>query len=106
MCSSDLFPVAEAHGVPVIAYTALRWGALLRGTPDDPPGFEVPRASAWYRFVLQRPGIAVVLAAPENREELREVLRVLDVAGPLDDTEYTALARHGQRVRRWAGAFP
>ncbi|HEV3342052.1 MAG TPA: hypothetical protein VG125_16915 [Pirellulales bacterium] len=51
-----MFPVTEAHGLPVIAYTALRWGSLLRSTPDDPPGFSPPRAPLRYRFVLQHPG--------------------------------------------------
>ena len=39
----EVFPVTDALGLPVIAYTALRWGALLRPTPEDPPGFVVPR---------------------------------------------------------------
>src|SRR5262249_28932559 len=63
----EVFPVTTALGMPVVTYTALRWGALLRPTPDDPPGFEVPHASAWYRFVLQNPAATVVLMAPESR---------------------------------------
>src|SRR5262249_18503246 len=35
----DVFPMTAPRKLPVIAYTALRWGALLRPTPDDPPGF-------------------------------------------------------------------
>ena len=34
--------------MPVVTYTGLRWGALLRGTPDDPPDFEPPGAPYWY----------------------------------------------------------
>jgi aryl-alcohol dehydrogenase-like predicted oxidoreductase len=102
----EVFPVTDRLNMPVIAYTALRWGALLRGTPDDPPGFVVPRAPAWYRFVLQHPAVAVALAAPRTRAELDEDLRTLDAAGPLGGEEYAALAEHGQRVRRHAGGFP
>jgi aryl-alcohol dehydrogenase-like predicted oxidoreductase len=102
----DVFPVTEQLGLPVITYTGLRWGALLRPTRDDPPGFSVPRAPAWYRFVLQHPAVAVTLAAPETRAELEEDLRVLETAGPLGDEEYAALAAHGERVRRNAGRFP
>lgn len=102
---ADVFPVTQPRGVPVIAYTALRWGALLRPTPDDPPGFAVPRPPAWYRFVLQHPAVAVTLAAPQTRAELDEDLRVLDATGPLREEEYAALAAHGERVRRHAGAF-
>ncbi len=101
----DVFPVTAGLGVPVIAYTALRWGALLRPTPDDPPGFTVPRAPDWYRFVLQHPAVSVTLAAPHTRAELDEDLRVIDATGPLRDDEYAALASHGERVRRHAGAF-
>jgi aryl-alcohol dehydrogenase-like predicted oxidoreductase len=101
----EVFPVTEPLGVPVIAYTALRWGALLGPTPDDPPGFAVPRAPAWYRFVLQNPAVAVALAAPRTRAELDEDLHVLDATGPLDDDAYAALAAHGERVRRHSGAF-
>jgi hypothetical protein len=90
----------------VIAYTALRWGALLGPTPEDPPDFLVPRAPDWYRFVLQSRAVAVVLAAPQNRAELEEDLEVLRLRGPLPDPEYTRLAEHGQRVRRHAGRFP
>ena len=77
----EVFPVTEALGLPVIAYTALRWGALLRPTPEDPPGFVVPPAPAWYRFVLQSPAVAVALMAPNDRAELEEDLTVLDATG-------------------------
>ena len=102
----EVFPVTDALGLPVIAYTALRWGALLRPTPDDPPGFVVPPAPAWYRFVLQSPAVAVALMAPHDRAELEEDLTVLDAIGPLPADEYERLAEHGRRVRRHAGGFP
>ena len=102
----DVFPVTTARGLPVIAYTALRWGALLRPTPDDPPGFIPPPAPAWYRFALQHPAVSVVLSAPHTRAELDEDLEVLAAPGPLPADEYEALARHGERVRAHAGRFP
>src|SRR5581483_4952584 len=40
----QIFPVTNALGLPIIAYAGLRWGALLRPTLDDPPGFQVPAA--------------------------------------------------------------
>jgi aryl-alcohol dehydrogenase-like predicted oxidoreductase len=101
----DVFPVTQSLGLPVIAYTALRWGALLRSTPEDPRGFSVPRASDWYRFVLQHPAVAVTLAAPQTRAELDENLQGLEATGPLGNEQYTSLAEHGERVRRHAGSF-
>ncbi len=102
----EVFPVADEHSLPVITYTALRWGALLRPTPDDPPGFVMPPAPAWYRFAIQSPSVAVVLAAPADRAELEDDLTVLAADGPLPAGEYERLAEHGQRVRRRAGKFP
>jgi aryl-alcohol dehydrogenase-like predicted oxidoreductase len=101
----DVFPVTQPLGLPVIAYTALRWGALLRPTPEDPTGLLVPRPPAWYRFVLQHPAIAVTLSAPQTRSELDEDLGVLTAEGPLTNEEYAALAEQGERVRRHAGTF-
>ncbi len=101
----EIFPVTQPLGLPVIAYTALRWKALLRPTPDDPPGFSAPRPPEWYRFDLQQPAVAVVLSAPQTRAELDENLRVLDASGPLTSEEYALLAEHGERVRRHAGRF-
>ena len=102
----DVFPVTQPLGLPVIAYTALRWGALLRTTPDDPAAFSVPRVPDWYRFVLQQPAVAVTLSAPQTRAELEENLGVLQAEEPLTNEAYAALAAHGERVRRHAGGFP
>jgi predicted aldo/keto reductase-like oxidoreductase len=103
---TEVFPVTDEMNVPVIAYTALRWKALLRPTPEDPPGFVVPGAADWYRFALQSPSVAVVLAAPNDGTELDEDLAALAATGPLDSQHFDRLAAHGQRVRRHAGAFP
>jgi aryl-alcohol dehydrogenase-like predicted oxidoreductase len=101
----DIFPVIQPLGLPVITYTALRWGALLRPTPDDPPGFKVAGPAAWYRFVLQNPAVAVTLTAPQTPSELHENLEVLKATGPLTDEEYAILVAHGERVRRHSGRF-
>lgn len=103
---TEVFPIAQARCLPVVVYTCLRWGALLQGTPDDPPGFVPPRPPAWYRFALQSPVVSVALAAPSNRQELLEDLTVLDQPGPLSPEEFEMLADHGRRVRRHAGSFP
>jgi predicted aldo/keto reductase-like oxidoreductase len=102
---TEVFPVTDALGMPVVVYTCLRWGALLRPTPDDPPGFAVPRVPVWYRFALRSPSVTVALMAPDNRAELDEDLTVLE-QGPLSEDAYRAAAEHGQRVRRHAGSFP
>src|SRR5262249_33639773 len=102
----EIFPVTDSLGIPVITYTALRWGALLRSTPADPPGFQVPPAPDWYRFVLNSPSAAVTLAAPSTPAELDLDLTVLQATGPLSASEYARLADHGERVRLSSGKFP
>jgi predicted aldo/keto reductase-like oxidoreductase len=103
---TEVFPIAALLGLPVVVFTCLRWGELLRPTPVDPPGFVVPRASAWYRFALHSPTVTVALMAPGNRAELDEDLSVLEAMQPLNSTEYEMLAEHGKRVRKYAGQFP
>jgi aryl-alcohol dehydrogenase-like predicted oxidoreductase len=102
----EVFPTTDALRLPVIAYTALRWGALPQPTPDDPEGFAVPAAPEWYRFVLQSPSVAVTMAAPHTRAELEQNLQVLRATGPMPQQEYDRLSAHGERVRKHAGTFP
>jgi predicted aldo/keto reductase-like oxidoreductase len=103
---TEVFPVTDALRMPVVVYTCLRWGGLLRGTPDDPPGFSVPPAPAWYQFALQPPSVSVALMAPDTRGELEEDLTVLNADGPLPADEFERLALHGRRVRKHGGKFP
>jgi predicted aldo/keto reductase-like oxidoreductase len=102
----EVFPFTDALEMPVVCYTCLRWGALLGSTPEDPPGFVVPRAPVWYRFVLQLPSVTVALMAPNDRAELEEDLTVLEARGNLPPEQYELLARHGKRVHRHAESFP
>jgi predicted aldo/keto reductase-like oxidoreductase len=101
----EVFPTTTALQMPVVAFTCLRWGALLQRTPSDPPGFVVPRAPDWYRFVLANPAVAVALSAPDNSAELSEDLTLLDRDCPLDPAHYQTLQSHGDRVRLHAGDF-
>jgi predicted aldo/keto reductase-like oxidoreductase len=103
---SEIFPVSDALGMPVVTYTSLRWGALLQPTPEDPPGFRPPPAPAWYRFVLQNPFVAVALTAPCTRAELEEDLTVVKDTRELTAEEFRLCVEHGRRVRKHGGAFP
>jgi predicted aldo/keto reductase-like oxidoreductase len=102
----DVFPVTERLGMPVVVYTAQRWGALTRATRDDPPEFTPPAAIEWYRFALAHPAVSVVLMAPNGRRELDENLKLLDDWHAPTTAEFDAMAGHGMRVRRHAGKFP
>lgn len=102
----DVFPVTSARGIPVVTFTGLRWGALLKATPEDPPGFHPPAPVDCYRFCLANPAVSVALAAPGNRRQLEDDLRLLEDWRPPRADELASLLAHGDRVRRHAGAFP
>lgn len=91
-------PLSDASGTPVVAYTCLRWGALLRPTPEDPPGFSPPPAEDCYRFVLSHASVGVAIAAPDGRAELEQDLSFLDHWRGLGWAEREALCQHGERV--------
>jgi len=101
----DVFPVTREINTPVVAFTGLRWKALIEPTPQDPPEFVPPSAAEWYRFCLAQPGVAVALAAPGDRRELDADLALLDDWRAPDDAEHEALVAHGDRVRKSAGVF-
>lgn len=103
---TEVFPVAQARQIPVVTYTGLRWGALLRPTPADPPGFAPPPPPDWYRYVLCHPAVAVGLMAPTTDDELRHDLEVLHPWRGLTRRQYAAMRAHGARVHAHAGPFP
>jgi len=102
---TEVFPAAARLGLPVVTYTGLRWGALLRPTPGDPPGFVPPPAPEWYRFALACPGVAVGLMAPDGRRELEADLTLLDDWRPPSPEEAAELRAHGDRVHAHAREF-
>ena len=102
----EVFPLTLSRAIPVVTYTGLRWGALLRATPDDPPEFELPTAGECYRFMLCHPGVTVGLMAPDGSGELEEDLALLDDWRGLSIDRYEALRQHGDRVHRHGGSFP
>ncbi len=102
----DVFPVIVPRDMPVVTYTALRWGALMKSTPDDPAEFQPPPAPDWYRFALCHQAISVCVAAPDGDAELEKDLALLDDWRGFDERTYAALCAHGGRVRRHGGGFP
>jgi len=103
---TEVFPETDKREIPVVCFTCLRWGALLRETPTDPEHFQVPRAPEWYRYVLGNPSVDIALMAPNNREELMENLTLLDDWKSLPEAKREALRAHGDRVKKCAGSFP
>ncbi|MCU0552892.1 MAG: aldo/keto reductase [Leptolyngbya sp. Prado105] len=71
----QVLPMAQAVGLPVIAFTCTRWGTLLKGHPqwNQSP----PTATDCYRFVLHHPAIHTTLTAPATLAQLQENLTAL-----------------------------
>ena len=101
----EIFPLASCRKLPVVTFTGLRWGALLRSTTEDPPGFQPPAPRDCYRFCLANKQVSVALAAPGNREELEHDLALLDDWRAPSLAELDAICQHGDRVKRHAGVF-
>jgi aryl-alcohol dehydrogenase-like predicted oxidoreductase len=102
----EVFPTTDRLLAPFVAYTCLRWGELMKPTPDDPSGWEPPRAPEWYRYALANPAVSVALMAPNGVDELRENAALLTDWSAPDPDEMTALEAHGERVYHHAGRFP
>ncbi len=78
----------------VVAYTATRWGRLLR-----PAGaLAAMTASECYRFALGHPQVDVVLCGASNYDELRAAA-LGAAAGPLSPERTAEVRRLGDAVR-------
>jgi aryl-alcohol dehydrogenase-like predicted oxidoreductase len=73
--ATAVFRAADAAGIPIVAFTATRWGTLLRGHPEW--SGPVPTAAECYQFCLAAPAVQVVLSAPKTTRQLRANLGIL-----------------------------
>ncbi|MAT76029.1 hypothetical protein CMK14_12880 [Candidatus Poribacteria bacterium] len=101
----EVFPVTASLKIPVVTFTGLRWGALLKSTAEDPPQTIPPTAQDCYRFVLSNSAVSVGLTAPNDRIELEETLNLFNDWRPLTEQEMKQLRDHGDRVHRTSGQF-
>ncbi len=91
---TEVFPFLPQQNRPgVIAYTATRWGSLIKGVSGE----RAPSALDCYRFVLSRPGVDICLSGPKNRHEMEDALRVLS-SDPMTEEELSWMRRVGKGV--------
>jgi aryl-alcohol dehydrogenase-like predicted oxidoreductase len=96
----DIFEPLGEEGPAVIAYTATRWGALLKSLPAR--GFaQGMTAPECYRFVLGHPSVDMVWCAARTPDELLEDVRGV-AAGPLDPARREEICRFGDAVHATA----
>jgi aryl-alcohol dehydrogenase-like predicted oxidoreductase len=99
----DIFPYIAKRRPAIVAYTATRWGRLLR----RPKGWEGPVMTAGdcYRFCLSNPHVDLVLTGPKNRRQLQENLHYLREKGPLSEEEIRWIREFGQVVHEASSRF-
>ena len=90
-----VLPTAISVHIPVISFTATRWGSLLLG--HDQWHGTVATASDCYRFVLQHPAIHLTLTSPKTTTELTENLAVLN-STQMSKEEYQLWKNYGDLI--------
>ena len=93
--AAEVFPAAQSAHTPVVAFTATRWGTLLKRQADwsGPP----PTAAECYRYCLAQPAVRLVLTAPKSVAELDENLAVMR-SPPMSEQECHHWERYGEHV--------
>jgi aryl-alcohol dehydrogenase-like predicted oxidoreductase len=91
----EVFPVAAKARTPIVAFTATRWGMLLKPYADWPG--PSPTASDCYRYCLAERSVHVVLTAPRSLAELEQNLDVLE-SPPMSKQERAQWQRFGDLV--------
>lgn len=98
---TEVFPACQALAPAarpgLVAFTATRWGQLLK-QKHMPSGETVPTAADCYRFVLSNPAVDLCLTGPRNLAQMREALRALDL-GPLTAQDLARLRRVGDYLK-------
>ena len=91
----EVFPTALETNTPVVAFTATRWGTLMK--PQDGWTANPPVAADCYRFCLAQPAVQVVLTAPKTVGELADNVAVVS-SPPMGAAELAEWERFGDVV--------
>lgn len=97
----DIFESLPEEKPGIIAYTATRWGDLLKPQPES--GFSQPMTPPeCYRFVLMHPAVDSVLCGARTYEELEADTSGVK-EGPLASERYEEILRFGDAVHKKGG---
>jgi predicted aldo/keto reductase-like oxidoreductase len=93
----DVFPFLTEPKPGIVSFTATGWRQLLN--PRKMPHGENPATAVdCYRFVLSNPFVNVCMMGTRNLEQMRENLRILDMA-PMNEGELDRMKIIGDHVR-------
>jgi len=92
---TDIFGhLDETAGQGIVAFNALKHGAMLRRPGGWPASRPVPTARQCYRFVLSHPCVHLCLAGPRTLGQVKELVGVMG-DGPLSPDELTFMREFG-----------
>jgi aryl-alcohol dehydrogenase-like predicted oxidoreductase len=92
---SEIFASLAADRPGIVAYTATRWGRLLKPVGELPP----MQPAECYRFALAHPRVDVVLCGARSWDELNANVRALVCDGPLSAGRMAEVKHFGDAVR-------
>jgi predicted aldo/keto reductase-like oxidoreductase len=95
----EVFPRLPESNPVVVAFTATRWGSLLRRPRGYPRDGRVPTAGMCYRFVLGNPVVHVCMMAPSNLGQFESNLAEIR-SGPLAEADMQFMREFGDAVYR------
>jgi len=78
----------------IVAFNALKHGAMLKRPKRWPKSREVPDVSQCYRFVLSHPGVDLCLSGASKREHVDKLLEIVE-EGPMSAEELTYMREFG-----------
>jgi aryl-alcohol dehydrogenase-like predicted oxidoreductase len=96
---AEIFAAVPAERPAIVAYTATRWGRLLKPLGEHP----AMTAGECYRFALGHPRVDLVLCGASSWSELEENARAV-LEGPLTPKRSEQVREFGDRVRATPGA--
>jgi len=92
----EVFQDLPANRPGICAYTATRWGRLLKAK-RMPPGEDPMTAAECYRFVLSHPAVDLCLAGPRTEHQMVQGLDALS-QGPMSEEDLDRARRIGDHV--------
>ncbi len=100
----DIFPglAPREERAGLVAFTATRWGQLLRPVAGGPEGSKTPTAGDCYRFALSNDWTDVCITGARDGAELRHALDAMK-RGPMDADEKAWIEGVGDVVYRGGG---
>ncbi|HVY61509.1 MAG TPA: aldo/keto reductase [Planctomycetota bacterium] len=97
----DALPAAPAERPGLVAFTATRWGTLLKPLAGEPADTRVPSAGDCYRFALSNPKVDVVMTGTGGLEQMKAALDAVE-KGPMTGDELAWIRARGDRVHEAA----